>query len=167
MKQLQRLTTIRENLLNIHPWQLNPSEITALDLLLHLTFAADAVRDKVYRPIQDVGLSEAKLLLLATLKKAGGSMSLGMLARQLGVTDATTSIMLSRMLKESDPLVQRSINPMDRRAVTLSLTDKGEETLRTALPNYFKQIADFSETLTQAEQLLLIGLLQKLLKPAA
>ena len=56
---------------------------------------------------------------------------------------------------------------MDRRAVTLSLTDKGEETLRTALPNYFKQIADFSETLTQAEQLLLIGLLQKLLKPAA
>ncbi len=167
MKQLQRLTTIRENLLNIHPRQLNPSEITALDLLLHLTFAADAVRDKVYRPIQDVGLSEAKLLLLATLKKAGGSMSLGMLARQLGVTDATTSIMLSRMLKESDPLVQRSINPMDRRAVTLSLTDKGEETLRTALPNYFKQIADFSETLTQAEQLLLIGLLQKLLKPAA
>lgn len=167
MKQLQRLTTIRENLLNIHPRQLNPSEITALDLLLHLTFAADAVRDRVYRPIQDVGLSEAKLLLLATLKKAGGSMSLGMLARQLGVTDATTSIMLSRMLKESDPLVQRSINPMDRRAVTLSLTDKGEETLRTALPNYFKQIADFSETLTQAEQLLLIGLLQKLLKPAA
>lgn len=167
MQQLQRLTTIRENLLNIHPRQLNQSESTALDLLLHLTFAADAVRDKVYRPIQDDGLSEAKLLLLATLKKAGGSMSLGMLARQLGVTDATTSIMLSRMLKESAPLVQRSINPMDRRAVTLCLTDKGEETLRTALPNYFKQIADFSETLTQAEQLLLIGLLQKLLKPAA
>lgn len=164
MKQEQRLIPIRDSLLNTLSNQGTPTEVTALDLLLHLTFAADAAREQIYRPIQDAsGLTEAKLLLLTTLKNAGGSMSVGMLARHLGVTDATTSIMISRMLKEAHPLVERSVSELDRRAVMLSLTQEGEELLASTLPDHLSRTCSFAQPLTQSEQLLLVGLLQKLL----
>ena len=116
MKRQHRLIPTRDSLLNTPSKQGTPTEATALDLLLHLTFAADAAREQIYRPSQDAaGLTEGKLLLLTTLKNAGGSMSVGMLARRLGVTDATTSIMVSRMLKDAHPLVERSVSELDRR----------------------------------------------------
>lgn len=164
MKRQHRLIPTRDSLLNTHSNQGTQTEATALDLLLHLTFAADAAREQIYHPIQDAaGLSEGKLLLLTTLKNAGGSMSVGMLARRLGVTDATTSIMVSRMLKDAHPLVERSVSELDRRAVMLRLTPKGEELLASVLPDHLSRICSFAQPLTQSEQLLLVGLLQKLL----
>lgn len=164
MKRQHRLIPTRDSLLNTPSKQGTPTEATALDLLLHLTFAADAAREQIYRPIQDAaGLTEGKLLLLTTLKNAGGSMSVGMLARRLGVTDATTSIMVSRMLKDAHPLVERSVSELDRRAVMLRLTPKGEEILASVLPDHLSRICSFAQPLTQSEQLLLVGLLQKLL----
>ena len=128
----------RQRLLRANPQTVGQENLSAVDLLLHLTCAADIAREEIYRPLQDTArLSEGKLSLLMTLKDAGGEMSIGMLAQHLGVTDATTSIMISRMLKEAQPLVERSTSKLDRRA--------------------------FSETLTQAEQLLLVGLLKKLI----
>ena len=98
-----------------------------------------------------------------TLKGAGGEMSIGTLAQHLGVTDATTSIMISRMLKESQPLVERSTSTLDRRAVMVRITARGEQVLASVLPEHYRKVLAFSETLTQAEQLLLVGLLKKLI----
>ena len=84
-------------------------------------------------------------------------MSIGMLAQHLGVTDATTSIMISRMLKEAQPLVERNSSTLDRRAVMVRITARGEQVLASVLPEHYR------EALTQAEQLLLVGLLKKLI----
>ena len=109
MKPRQRLLPARENLLRANPQTAGQENLSAVDLLLHLTCAADIAREEIYRPLQDTArLSEGKFSLLMTLKGAGGEMSIGTLAQHLGVTDATTSIMISRMLKESQPLVERS-----------------------------------------------------------
>ena len=136
----------------------------ALDMLLHLTFAADAAREEIYRPLQtEAHLSEGKLLLLTVLHRAGGEMSSGMLAHHLGVTDATVSIMVSRMLKESEPLVVRRVSKLDRRAVVVSITPAGEDLLKSVLPRYSADIVAFSQSLTRSEQLLLTGLLKKLI----
>ena len=135
-----------------------------LIFLLHLTCAADIAREEIYRPLQDTArLSEGKLSLLMTLKDAGGEMSIGMLAQHLGVTDATTSIMISRMLKEAQPLVERSTSKLDHRAVMVRITARGEQVLASVLPEHYRKVLAFSETLTQAEQLLLVGLLKNLL----
>ena len=90
-------------------------------------------------------------------------MSSGMLAHHLGVTDATVSIMVSRMLKESEPLVVRRVSKLDRRAVVVSITPAGEDLLKSVLPRYSADIVAFSQSLTRSEQLLLTGLLKKLI----
>lgn len=164
MKPRQRLLPARENLLRANPQTAGQENLSAVDLLLHLTCAADIAREEIYRPLQDTArLSEGKFSLLMTLKGAGGEMSIGMLAQHLGVTDATTSIMISRMLKESQPLVERSTSTLDRRAVMVRITARGEEVLVSVLPEHYRKVLAFSEALTQAEQLLLIGLLKKLI----
>ena len=125
---------------------------TALDAVVTLAFAADAAQRAVYQPLQETsGLSEGKLLLLV-----------GMLARALGVRDATTSIMVSRMLKEEKPLIERTVSGLDRRAVEVRLTAEGSDVLASALKAHRKACADFAGALSEAEQLLLIGLLEKL-----
>ena len=162
MKPRQRLLPARENLLRDNPQTAGQENLSAVDLLLHLTCAADIAREEIYRPLQDTArLSEGKFSLLMTLKGAGGEMSIGMLAQHLGVTDATTSIMISRMLKESQPLVERSTSTLDRRAVMVRITARGEQVLASV--EHYRKVLAFSETLTQAEQLLLVGLLKKLI----
>ena len=148
----------RQRLLRTNPQTAGQENLSAVDLLLHLTCAADIAREEIYRP-----LSEGKLSLLMTLKDAGGEMSIGMLAQHLGVTDATTSIMISRMLKEAQPLVERNSSTLDRRAVMVRITARGEQVLASVLPEHYRKVLAFSEALTQAEQLLLVGLLKKLI----
>ena len=165
----------RQRLLRTNPQTAGQENLSAVDLLLHLTCAADIAREEIYRPLQDTArLSEGKLSLLMTLKDAGGEMSIGMLAQHLGVTDATTSIMISRMLKEAQPLVERNSSTLDRRAVMVRITARGEQVLASVLSaaiikspsvlaEHYRKVLAFSEALTQAEQLLLVGLLKKLI----
>lgn len=154
----------RQRLLRANPQTVGQENLSAVDLLLHLTCAADIAREEIYRPLQDTArLSEGKLSLLMTLKDAGGEMSIGMLAQHLGVTDATASIMISRMLKEAQPLVERSTSKLDHRAVMVRITARGEQVLASVLPEHYRKVLAFSETLTQAEQLLLVGLLKILI----
>ena len=165
MKPRQRLLPARENILSALPQAGSPAHLAAVDLLLHLTCAADVAREEVYRPLQDdIGLSEGKFSLLMTLRGAGGEMSVGMLAQCLGVSDATVSIMVSRMLKESRPLVRRTVSTLDRRAVTVAITDEGESVLESVLPRHQHTILRFAGALTLSEQLLLVGLLKKLIE---
>ena len=153
----------RQRLLRTNPQTAGQENLSAVDLLLHLTCAADIAREEIYRPLQDTArLSEGKLSLLRTLKDAGGEMSIGVLAQHLGVTDAT-SIMISRMLKEAQPLVERNSSTLDRRAVMVRITARGEQVLASVLPEHYRKVLAFSEALTQAEQLLLVGLLKKLI----
>ena len=142
----------RQRLLRTNPQTAGQENLSAVDLLLHLTCAADIAREEIYRPLQD------KLSLLMTLKDAGGEMSIGMLAQHLGVTDATTSIMISRMLKEAQPLVERNSSMLDRRAVMVRITARGEQVLASVLPEHYRKVLAFSE-----EQLLLVELLKKLI----
>ena len=154
----------RQRLLRANPQTVGQENLSAVDLLLHLTCAADIAREEIYRPLQDTArLSEGKLSLLMTLKDAGGEISIGMLAHHLRVTDATTSIISARMLKEAQPLVERNSSTLDRRAVMVRITARGEQVLASVLPEHYRKVLAFSETLTQAEQLLLVGLLKKLI----
>ena len=154
----------RQRLLRTNPQTAGQENLSAVDLLLLLTCPAEIAGVVFYRAQQDSArLSEGKLSLLMTLKDAGGEMSIGMLAQHLGVTDATTSIMISRMLKEAQPLVERYSCSLDRRAVMVRFTARGEQVLASVLPEHYRKVLAFSEALTQAEQLLLVGLLKKLI----
>jgi DNA-binding MarR family transcriptional regulator len=70
-------------------------------------------------------MSQVKLLLLVA--RPGQQFKVTDVAEFLGVTNAAASRAIDRLVQRD--LVDRSVSPRDRRAVTLSLTPDGEELL--------------------------------------
>jgi DNA-binding MarR family transcriptional regulator len=75
--------------------------------------------------------------------------SLSDLAEHLGVTCATASTTIERLVQRN--LVQRSDHPQERRRLVLNLTDEGKSHLQQSLDQTRTHIADILNSLT-AEQ---------------
>ena len=76
-------------------------DVAGVDLILHLMSAVEVIRNSVYTRLhKEAGLSEGKFSLMMSLRDAGHPVSTGRLAAHLGVSDATVSVMVKRMLAE-------------------------------------------------------------------
>lgn len=75
------------------------------------------------RTLAPAGLTPARFDILALLEIADGSMDQGLMTRALGLTRSVVSRMLQRMGELG--LVERTIDPKDRRKRIVSLSDDG------------------------------------------
>lgn len=104
------------------------------------------------------GLTAPQLLLLKTIRNQG-EVTIGALARQMSLSQATVTTILDRLEKRT--LVYRERNAEDKRKVHAHLTEEGHEVLRhapTALQEHF--IRQFQD-LHQWEQTMIISALQR------
>ncbi|NMG11600.1 MarR family transcriptional regulator [Brasilonema sp. UFV-L1] len=90
-------------------------------------------------------LSIPQLRSLAFLKRNPGA-SLSEVAEHLGVTCATASTTIERLVQRN--LVQRTDNPQERRRVVLNLTQEGKLLLEQSQEKTRAHIADILESLT-------------------
>lgn len=163
MNSPQRLHFSQKALLQALPANIREQSADAIGLLPLLTAAAENAREEIFRPLQaETSISEGKLSLLMALHALGGETTCGALAGQLGVAAPTVSIMVRRMLKETESLVEKKTSSLDGRAVIVRLTAKGSRVLEAALPLHSRRILAFFEKLSRSERLLLAGLLEKL-----
>ncbi|GAA6623126.1 MarR family winged helix-turn-helix transcriptional regulator [Scytonema sp. NUACC26] len=106
-------------------------------------------------------LSRGKFTLLMQLVEADEN---GLLpsefAERAGVTRASVTSLLDGL--ERDKLIVRQPHPIDRRMLTIHMTDKGRELMNTILPQHFVWIKEWMENLSHREQQTLIELLAKL-----
>lgn len=102
------------------------------------------------RAIGATTLSVPQLRTLAFLNRNPGS-SLSDLAEHLGVTPATASATVERLVQQD--YVQRDHHPHERRKVVLELTKAGNFHLQQALAKTRCQIAILLEGLTQEQVL--------------
>ena len=86
------------------------------------------------------------------------------LALRVGVTPATVSVMVKRMLAAPDPLISMTKSGEDGRSRLITLTATGENLIQKALPNHLKSIRAFAQVLNPQEQESLIAMLRKLLR---
>ncbi|MBD2499150.1 MarR family winged helix-turn-helix transcriptional regulator [Anabaena azotica] len=93
-------------------------------------------------------LSIPQLRSLAFLNRKPGA-SLSDLADHLGVTSATASATVERLVQRD--LVQRIHHPQERRRIVLTLTEEGKSVLQQSLDQTRTQIADLLEGLTAEE----------------
>lgn len=93
-------------------------------------------------------LSIPQLRSLAFLNRSPGA-SLSDLAEHLGVTSATASATIERLVQRD--LVQRIHHPQERRRIVLTLTEEGKSILQQSLDQTRTQIADRLENLTAEE----------------
>jgi DNA-binding MarR family transcriptional regulator len=93
-------------------------------------------------------LSVPQLRSLAFINRNPGA-SLSDLAEHLGVTPATASATIERLVQRN--LVQRLHHPQERRRIVLNLTDEGKYHLQQSLDHTRSHIADLLQGLTPEE----------------
>lgn len=95
---------------------------TAL-LSIEILGALHAVEDRLEASLEPLGLSLAKLGLLANLVAAGEPLPLGTLAERCACVRSNITQLVDRL--EAEKLVRRSDNAEDRRSVRAELTAEG------------------------------------------
>jgi DNA-binding MarR family transcriptional regulator len=98
---------------------------------------------------RESGLSMSQLGALVYVHRAGSS-GVTDLGDHLGVTSAAASQMLERLVKQE--LIQRSVDPNDRRVKQIVLTDKGLQVLRDSIRSGQGWLYDLAETLSASER---------------
>ena len=102
------------------------------------------------RAIGATTLSVSQFRTLAFLDRHPGS-SLSDLAEHLGVTPATASVTVERLVQQG--YVQREHHPQERRKIVLDLTQAGNRHLQQARMQTRRQIASLLENLTPEQVL--------------
>jgi DNA-binding MarR family transcriptional regulator len=106
-------------------------------------------------------LSRGKFTLLMQLVEASEA---GLLpsefAERASLTRASVTSLLDGL--ERDQLITRQPHPVDRRMLSVQMTEKGRELMNRILPQHFTWIKEWMENLSHREQQTLIKLLTKL-----
>ncbi|OCF97017.1 MarR family winged helix-turn-helix transcriptional regulator [Gilliamella sp. wkB308] len=164
MNYKSRKLPSRETLARAQRFNDDIVDVSGVDLVLSLITTADLIRSNIYAQLtKDYDVSEGKFALLMSLFSEGETCASD-LALRIGVTPATVSVMVKRMLAATSPLITMSKSGEDGRSRLISLTEVGEKLIQKALPNHLKSIRAFAEVLSSQEQESLILMLRKLLR---
>ena len=97
------------------------------------------------------GLTLSQVTVLLLLKEArGGTMPMGQIAHELGVSLPTTSGLVDRLYREG--LVDRAVNDRDRRVVLVRLTREGRTVIQRMLRLLSDLLTRLLVDLTEVEQ---------------
>ncbi|MEO5326064.1 MarR family transcriptional regulator [Mesorhizobium sp. CC13] len=109
------------------------------------------------------GLNYASFDVLATLRRSGApyALSPGDLSATMMITSGTMTNRVDQLEKAG--LVERRLNPDDRRSFIVSLTDKGFATIDAAVTDHVATQTRVVEMLTPDERAVLNALLSKFL----
>jgi DNA-binding MarR family transcriptional regulator len=157
--------------------ELDPS---AAEAFLHLLRTSDDAFGVTERNLNDHNISQGRFCVLMLLWRslhpraakllgadpcAPGPRTPAELAEAAGVTRATMTGLVDTL--ERDGYVTREPDPVDRRMMSVRLTNKGERFLREFLPGHFRATAAVMSTLSESERKALVRLLAKVQQQAA
>src|SRR5690554_1255767 len=106
-----------------------------------------------------VGLTAPQLLLLQTVKRHG-EITIGDIARQMTLSQATVTTIVDRL--EARALLVRQKSTTDKRRVYANLTASGEQILEDAPTALHTQLIDKFQSLENWEQSMILASLQRL-----
>lgn len=133
-------------------------------LILKLMHVGDYAHHEILDSLdKNHGISEGRFLLLVSLREAG-TLKITDLAQKLGVSAASASVMISRMLKDKEPLIVRHSNQEGGYSFVVSLSPKGEELVDRLISLHLKRVHDLISPLALEERKCLFELLSKLSK---
>ena len=108
-------------------------------------------------------LSQGKLRVMIVLHQNPEGIAPSQLAAKTGVTRATITTMVKRMVR--DGLATVVIDQEDKRGKKVSLTARGRQFMDQVLPGHYLRISTLMNRLSEDEQAELIRLLTKLSQP--
>jgi DNA-binding MarR family transcriptional regulator len=145
-------------------------DLTGLDMLRLVRIATnlyDMVGDE---QLEAVGLSGPRWRLLLRLhrEELGGN-RVGVSPTHLSHCQNVSKNTISALLRglEEQHLVERTLDPTDKRAFRIRLTDAGRDIVVTTAPRHLTHLNDLATALAPEEQTQLITLLEKLCRSLA
>lgn len=138
--------------------EIEPSAVLAM---LRISQAAEYVRAAINDVLaSQYHLSRGKLRVRFVLYQMTDGIAPSQLADRAGVTRATITTMVKRMVR--DGLTEVAIDQTDKRGKKVRLTAQGREFMDDVLPDHYLRISMLMSRLSEAEQTQLIFLLTKL-----
>ena len=138
--------------------EIEPSAVLAM---LRISQAAEYVRAAINDVLAShYHLSRGKLQVMFVLYQMPEGIAPSQLADRAGVTRATITTMVKRMVR--DGLTEVAIDQTDKRGKKVRLTAQGREFMDDVLPDHYLRISMLMSRLSEAEQTQLIFLLTKL-----
>ncbi|MGQ9555691.1 MAG: MarR family winged helix-turn-helix transcriptional regulator [Anaerolineae bacterium] len=142
-----------------------PADMTGLELMGRIRMVANLYEAAANEQLRDAALSGPRfgllLGLLADEKLAGGQgLSPTHLSHFRNVSKNTISALLRGL--EEQGLIERTLDPEDKRIFHIRLSEAGRELVRAVAPQHLAYLNDLAASLTPAEQAQLLELLTKL-----
>ena len=138
--------------------EINPSAVIAM---LRIMQASKEIKYSIIDVLEkDYQISEGKFHVMIILHKAEQGMAPSELADKVGVTRATISVMLRRMMRDNLVIIVTDNN--DARSKRVCLTKTACEFMDRILPEHYLRITRLMGKLSAREQAELIFLLKKL-----
>lgn len=117
---------------------------------------SSAVRDVSYSFEVSAEVNAQELMVLSELASHGPMRVKDIVARLVGVSPSTLTRILDRL--EQEGLVQRSLNPLDRRSFRVSLTERGSKIVADYTSHLEDVVRQMLDPLTPAERMMLAEL---------
>lgn len=135
--------------------------VSSVELLLQFMQTSIEVQHHIFDVLEKrYKLSDGKLTVMIILYQSPKGVSPSKLAEKAGVTRATISAMLHRMIR--DGLAHSFSDSSDGRGKVVALTEKGSSFMDEILPEHFLRTARLMNNLNQEEQDQLVQLLKKI-----
>ncbi|WP_444313478.1 MarR family winged helix-turn-helix transcriptional regulator [Megasphaera sp.] len=129
--------------------------------MLRISQAAEIIRSSINDVLaKQYHLSQGKLRVMIVLHQSPEGIAPSQLAEKTGVTRATITTMVKRMVR--DGLTTVVIDQEDKRGKKVSLTAQGRQFMDQVLPGHYLRISTLMNRLSEDEQAELIRLLTKL-----
>jgi DNA-binding MarR family transcriptional regulator len=113
----------------------------------------------VETPLQNTGLTSARIRLLGVLDRKGPQI-MSALSDELVVSPRNVTVLVDGL--ESSGLVRRQAHPSDRRAIIIELTPPGVETCATMYTQHVKTVSGLFSDLSSRDQRELLRILNLL-----
>lgn len=132
-----------------------------LELLMRIDQFRDALERAKQKHLQNWNMSEGRLMVLMAIWCSGdGTIKASDIAMELGVTRATMTGLIDSLMR--DEFIVKKDCSEDRRVSYLSLSDKGENFLKTMMPEHTQAMKAFTDVVTVDEAKEFIRILAKL-----
>ncbi|MGL5414243.1 MAG: MarR family winged helix-turn-helix transcriptional regulator [Clostridium sp.] len=132
-----------------------------LKALIALTRAEQKVHQKEYVTIKESGLTVSQFGVLEVLYHKGDLKICDIIEKILG-TSGNITVVIKNL--EKDGLVEKCVDEEDRRAVFISITEKGRKIIEDMFPKHVENINNIFSVLTDEEKKMLIKIGLKLRK---
>lgn len=130
-------------------YQGTPDEIRAINAYIKLQRAANATMARAGRHLASVNLTKGQYGVLDALLYFG-PLQLGQLAEKVLKSDGNMTTVVDNL--ERRGLVERERNRLDRRVVTVSLTEAGRQLISEVVPVHVAALVEAMSILSPVEQ---------------